>query len=80
MKKQYLETATLDIDFLFPYTTENYRYLRNVIYDEGIVALFQSTTDIELGDTTINQYGVGFAVVVNETTIKVEIVANGIFT
>ncbi|MBO3463814.1 nucleotidyl transferase AbiEii/AbiGii toxin family protein [Aetokthonos hydrillicola Thurmond2011] len=69
-----------DIDFLFPFGSENYRYLRNLIYDEGIVALFQSTTDIELGETTINQYGIRFPVVVNETTIKVEIVANGMFT
>lgn len=69
-----------DVDFLFPYGTENYRYLRNLIYDEGIVALFKSTRDIELGDTTINQYGIRFPVVVNETTIKVEIVANGTFT
>lgn len=68
-----------DVDFLFPYGTENYRYLRNLIYDEGIIALFQSTRDIELGDTTINQYGIRFPVLVNETTIKVEIVANGTF-
>ncbi len=69
-----------DIGFLFPYGTENYRYLRNLIYDEGIVALFQSTRDIELGGTTINQYGIRFPIVVNKITIKVEIVANGTFT
>ena len=69
-----------DIHFLFPFRTENYRFLRNLIYDRGIVALFQSTTDIQLGDTTINQYGIRFPVTVNEATIKVEIVANGMFT
>ncbi|MBW4616785.1 MAG: nucleotidyl transferase AbiEii/AbiGii toxin family protein [Desmonostoc vinosum HA7617-LM4] len=68
-----------DIDFLFPYGTENYRYLRNLVYDEGIAALFQSPTDIRLGESTINQYGIRFPVAVNETNIKVEIVANGGF-
>lgn len=69
-----------DIDFLFPYITENYKYLRNLVYDEGITALFQSTTDILLGESTINQYGIRFPVAVSGTNIKVEIVANGTFT
>ncbi|MBD2195108.1 nucleotidyl transferase AbiEii/AbiGii toxin family protein [Calothrix anomala FACHB-343] len=69
-----------DIDFLFPYATENYRYLRNLVYDAGIEILFQNTRDIQLGESTINQYGIRFPVTVNETTIKVEIVANGAFT
>lgn len=69
-----------DIDFLFPYGTENYRYLRALVYDEGIAALFQSPTDIRLGESTINQYGIRFPVAINETNIKVEIVANGGFT
>lgn len=68
-----------DIDFLFPYRTENYRYLRKLVYDEGLEALFQSLTDIQLGESTINQYGIRFPVAVNETNIKVEIVANGGF-
>ncbi|MUG94197.1 nucleotidyl transferase AbiEii/AbiGii toxin family protein [Scytonema sp. UIC 10036] len=69
-----------DIDFLIPYGTESYRYLRKLLYDEGITALFQSITDIELGESTINQYGIRFPVTVNETNIKVEIVVNGGFT
>lgn len=68
-----------DIDFLFPYGTQDYRYLRNLIYDNGIAALFTNTTNIKLGDSTANQYGIRFPVTVNETTIKVEIVANGNF-
>ncbi len=68
-----------DIDFLFPYGTENYRYLRNLIYDDGIAALFINTTNILVGDSTANQYGIRFPVTVNGTTIKVEIVANGNF-
>ncbi|GAA6615752.1 nucleotidyl transferase AbiEii/AbiGii toxin family protein [Scytonema sp. NUACC26] len=69
-----------DIDFLIPYGTENYRYLRKLLYDEGIAALFQSLTDIQLGESTINQYGIRFPVTVNKTNIKVEIVVNGGFT
>jgi hypothetical protein len=68
-----------DIDFLFPYGTEHYRYLRNLIYDKGIAGLFINTTNIRLGDSTANQYGIRFPVIVNGTTIKVEIVANGNF-
>ncbi|MEH2159536.1 MAG: nucleotidyl transferase AbiEii/AbiGii toxin family protein [Nostoc sp.] len=68
-----------DIDFLFPYGTEHYRYLRNLIYDNGIAAFFINTTNIILGESTANQYGIRFPVTVNETTIKVEIVANGNF-
>ncbi|MDZ8260194.1 nucleotidyl transferase AbiEii/AbiGii toxin family protein [Nostoc sp. ChiQUE01b] len=68
-----------DIDFLFPSGTEHYRYLRNLIYDDGIAALFINTTNIRLGDSTANQYGIRFPVTVNGTTIKVEIVANGNF-
>ncbi|MBE9008550.1 nucleotidyl transferase AbiEii/AbiGii toxin family protein [Fortiea sp. LEGE XX443] len=59
---------------------ESLRYLRHLVYDQGIAALFQSTTDIQLGESTINQYGIRFPVAVNETNIKVEIVANGAFT
>jgi hypothetical protein len=69
-----------DIDFLFPYATENYRYLRNLVYNKGIEGLFQNLIDIELGESTINQYGIRFSVAVDETNIKVEIVANGGFT
>ncbi|MBG1258388.1 nucleotidyl transferase AbiEii/AbiGii toxin family protein [Nostoc commune] len=68
-----------DIDFLFPYGTEHYKYLRNLIYDDGIAALFINTTNISFGDSTANQYGIRFPVTVNGTTIKVEIVANGNF-
>jgi hypothetical protein len=68
-----------DINFLIPYGSENYRYLRRLLYDEGIAALFQSLTDIQLGESTINQYGIRFPVTVNETNIKVEIVVNGGF-
>ncbi|MEH2238097.1 nucleotidyl transferase AbiEii/AbiGii toxin family protein [Nostoc sp.] len=68
-----------DIDFLFPYGTEHYRYLRNLIYDDGIAALFINPTNIKLGDSTANQYGIRFPVTVHGTTIKVEIVANGNF-
>jgi Nucleotidyl transferase AbiEii toxin, Type IV TA system len=69
-----------DIDFLIPYGKENYRYLRKLLYDEGIAALFQSLADIQLSESTINQYGIRFPVAVNETNIKVEIVVNGGFT
>ncbi|QLE54608.1 nucleotidyl transferase AbiEii/AbiGii toxin family protein [Nostoc sp. TCL26-01] len=68
-----------NIDFLFPYGTESYKYLRNLIYDEGIIALFQNTIDIQLGESIANQYGIRFPVTVDGTTIKVEIVANGNF-
>ncbi|MBD2775137.1 nucleotidyl transferase AbiEii/AbiGii toxin family protein [Iningainema tapete] len=68
-----------DIDFLFPYGTEHYKYLRNLIYDNGIAALFINTTNILVGDSTANQYGIRFPVTVNGTTIKVELVANGNF-
>lgn len=69
-----------DIDFLFQYKTENYRYLRKLLYDEGIATLFQNLIDIQLGESTINQYGIRFSVIVNDTNIKVEIVANEGFT
>nr|MDZ8037994.1 nucleotidyl transferase AbiEii/AbiGii toxin family protein [Nostoc sp. CreGUA01] len=68
-----------DIHFIFPYGIQHYRYLKNLIYDNGIAALFTNTTNIKLGDSTTNQYGIRFPVTVNGTTIKVEIIANGNF-
>ncbi|WP_392531114.1 nucleotidyl transferase AbiEii/AbiGii toxin family protein [Nostoc sp. C117] len=68
-----------DIDFLFPYGAENYKYLRNLIYDNGISGLFINTTNMRLGDSTVNQYGIRFPVTIDGITIKIEVVANGNF-
>jgi Nucleotidyl transferase AbiEii toxin, Type IV TA system len=64
-----------DIDFICP-MGDSYRLLRRSIFDHGYDALLTDREDIHLpADLQTSQYAVRFAVVVADTAIKVEIVA-----
>lgn len=66
-----------DIDFLCP-VGPGYKTLRKAIADHGYGALFQSTEGLEFPrDIKADQYGVRFAVFVEETPLKFEIIAEG---
>lgn len=64
-----------DVDFICP-IGNGYRQLRTAVMDEGYDALFQSQHGIELPrEIKADQYGIRFAVVIDGTVIKFEIVA-----
>ena len=66
-----------DIDFICP-VGEGYRKLRSDLADRGYDALFKDTSNINLPrEFKADQYGVRFAVQVEATLIKFEIVAEG---
>ena len=62
-----------DIDFICPVSSSGYRKLRTTIYDGGYEALFQDLTNIEIGHSTTDQYGIRMLVTVNKTPIKTPI-------
>ena len=64
-----------DIDFICPISSSGYRKLRTTIYDGGYKALFQDLTNIEIGHTTTDQYGIRMLVTVDKIPIKTEIIA-----
>lgn len=64
-----------DIDFICP-VGDGYRQLRTAVMDAGYDAIFQSQQGIELPRAIkADQYGIRFAVVIDGTVIKFEIVA-----
>lgn len=64
-----------DIDFVCP-VGEHYRYLRSKIMEEGYQAIFQSVQGIQLPrEIKADQYGIRFPVVIDNTLIKFEIIA-----
>lgn len=64
-----------DIDFICP-IGDSYRQLRTAIMSLGYDALFQSQEGIQLPrEIKADQYGVRFPVVVDDTVIKFEIIA-----
>jgi Nucleotidyl transferase AbiEii toxin, Type IV TA system len=66
-----------DIDFLCP-VGDGYRFLRRMVAEAGYGAIFIDRTPISLPrDIQANQYGVRFPVVVDGTTIKLELVIEG---
>ena len=66
-----------DIDFLC-YTGTGYRLLRQKIAENQYNALFNTQNNLNLpGEIKADQYGVRFAIVVDETLIKFEIIMEG---
>ena len=66
-----------DIDFMCP-IGQGYRQLRQGIFERGYDAIFVKFDNIVLPrEIQSNQYGVRFPVIVDETPIKFEIVAEG---
>lgn len=68
-----------DIDFISSVTTEGYKYLREIVFDNGHEALFNDLSKIQLGRCTTDQYGIRMSVSVNNTLIKTEIIAENRF-
>ena len=64
-----------DIDFICPVSSFGYKNLRTVIYDGGHKALFRDSTQIEIGHSTTDQYGIRMLVTVDDVRIKTEIIA-----
>ena len=64
-----------DVDFICPVSTSGYKRLRTAIYDGGYEALFDDLTQIEIGHSTTDQYGIRMLVIVGELRIKTEIIA-----
>ncbi len=64
-----------DIDFICPVSSSGYRRLRTTIYDGGHKALFQDLTNIEIGHSTTDQYGIRMLVTIDNIPIKTEIIA-----
>ncbi|BAY08754.1 nucleotidyl transferase AbiEii/AbiGii toxin family protein [Calothrix sp. NIES-2098] len=66
-----------DIDFICS-TGSGYRLLRQKIAENQYNALFNSQNNLKLpGDIKADQYGIRFAVLVDETLIKFEIIMEG---
>lgn len=64
-----------DIDFLSSVSTGGYKYLRTKIFDNGYEILFDDTSQIKIGRSTTDQYGIRMIVSVDDMPIKIEIVA-----
>jgi hypothetical protein len=64
-----------DVDFICPISTSGYKQLRTVIYDGGHQALFNDLSKIQIGHSTTDQYGIRMLVTVDNTPIKIEIIA-----
>ncbi len=66
-----------DIGFLCA-SSEGYRHLRRTLFDRQYRALFQTTTGIAFPrEIQANQYGVRFPIIVDDLTIRLEIVLEG---
>ena len=66
-----------DVDFICP-VGAGYKLLRRAVSEDGYKALFSSFEGLEFPrDIKADQYGIRFAVIVAETPIKFEIVAEG---
>ncbi|OKH29654.1 hypothetical protein NIES2101_43195 [Calothrix sp. HK-06] len=68
-----------DIDFISEVGTEGYKYLRTLVFDNGYEALFSDLSKIQIGRITTDQYGIRINIVVNDTPIKTEIIAENRF-
>jgi len=69
-----------DIDFICP-IGNGYRKLRAEIYDKGFQAMFQDTPDVRAAsEIRADQYGIRFAVEVEDMRIKFEIIAESRIT
>jgi len=64
-----------DIDFIAPVGTFGYKHLRKVVFDGGYEALFRDLKIIQIGRATTDQYGIRMMVCVDNTPIKIEIIA-----
>ncbi|MGI2909544.1 nucleotidyl transferase AbiEii/AbiGii toxin family protein [Tolypothrix sp. VBCCA 56010] len=64
-----------DVDFIASVSTEGYKYLRTVVFDNGHEALFSDLSRIQIGRSTTDQYGIRMIVCVNDELIKTEIIA-----
>ena len=64
-----------DVDFICPVSSSGYRHLRTVIYDDGYKALFRDLSQIKIGHSTTDQYGIRMLVMVDDVPIKTEIIA-----
>jgi hypothetical protein len=64
-----------DIDFICPVSSSGYRHLRTVIYDSGYKALFGDLSQIQIGHSTTDQYGIRMLIIVDDIRIKTEIIA-----
>jgi hypothetical protein len=68
-----------DIDFICPISTSGYKRLRTAIYDGDYAALFSDLTQIKIGHSTTDQYGIRMLLKVGELPIKAEIIAEARF-
>ncbi len=68
-----------DIDFISSVSSLGYRYLRTVVFDSGYKGLFRDLSKIKIGSGTTNQYGIRRVVSVDDTPIKMEIIAEARF-
>lgn len=68
-----------DIDFIAAVGSEGYKRLRTVIFDSGYEGLFRNLAKIQIGRGTTDQYGIRLVVLVEDTPIKTEIIAEGRF-
>jgi hypothetical protein len=64
-----------DVDFICPVSTLGYKNLRTAIYDGGYEALFRDLTQLKIGHSTTDQYGIRMLITVGELPVKVEIIA-----
>jgi hypothetical protein len=64
-----------DVDFIAPVSTSGYKYLRTVVFERGVQALFRDLTRIQVGRGITNQYGIRMVVLVDGVPIKTEIIA-----
>jgi hypothetical protein len=71
--------SSVDIDFIASVNNGGYKYLRTVIFDNGCEGLFSNLSNIKLGRTTTDQYGIRMVVYVEDIPIKTEIIAENRF-
>jgi hypothetical protein len=64
-----------DVDFICPVSTLGYKNLRTAIYDGGYKALFHDLTQLRIGHSTTDQYGIRMLIIVGGLSVKVEIIA-----
>lgn len=64
-----------NIDFISCVNAGGYKYLRKIVFDDGYEALFNDLSKIQIGRITTDQYGIRMNVVVNDMSIKIEIIA-----
>ena len=68
-----------DIDFISSVSTDGYKYLRTLIFDNGYEALFCDLNKIQIGRSSTDQYGIRMVVLIDDIPIKTEIIAEARF-